>query len=455
MEIDYDYFAMKCQRDLEEFCKERKIKLYLYNSHTIYDPIEVIRLNKGKAPLTMTSFLKAVKDVKVPEPLESPSKLPPLPNLPTLLTEKYCDLIDVPTLEQVGKSVDNPSPHKGGETIGLDIMKKFLNDKKRVKTFEKPKTSPVDWDPYSTTVLSPHLKNGSVSSRLFLKKLREVYKTPGTNTQPPVSLEGQVMWREFYYAAGVGTPNFHQMKDNPICLQVGWNLAGPSPTNYTLNPAEARPSVHKDEELAMQHLKAWQDGQTGYPWIDACMAQLNQEGWIHHLARHAVACFLTRGDLYISWERGAEYFDQVLLDADYFLNNGNWMWLSASAFFHQYFRVYSPVKFPQSNKNAAEYVKKYVPALKNMPVKYLFEPWEAPIQVQKDANCILGKDYPKRIVNHDTIHKENMNKMKEAFAARRGEVVDEDDVKSAVPKGKKNKNTEQGQKITKFFKKAG
>ena len=58
------------------------------------------------------------------------------------------------------------------------------------------------------------------------------------------------------------------------------------------------------------------------------MTQLRQEGWIHHLARHAVACFLTRGDLWQSWEAGAATFEHLLLDADWSINSGNWMWLS-------------------------------------------------------------------------------------------------------------------------------
>lgn len=57
--------------------------------------------------------------------------------------------------------------------------------------------------------------------------------------------------------------------------------------------------------------------------------------WIHHLARHAVACFLTRGDLWQSWEDGAAVFDDLLLDADWSVNNFNWQWLSCSAFFYQ------------------------------------------------------------------------------------------------------------------------
>jgi len=82
-------------------------------------------------------------------------------------------------------------------------------------------------------------------------------------------------------------------------------------------------------------LQAWKNGRTGYPYIDAIMTQLRLEGWIHHLARHSVACFLTRGDLWQSWEDGAKVFDLYLLDADWALNNANWQWLSCSNFFYQ------------------------------------------------------------------------------------------------------------------------
>ncbi len=92
---------------------------------------------------------------------------------------------------------------------------------------------------------------------------------------------------------------------------------------------------------------------------------------MHHLARHAVACFLTRGDLYLSWEEGAKVFDVWLLDADWALNNCNWMWLSASAFFHTFFRVYSPVSFGQKTDKDGAYVRHYLPVLAKMPKKYV------------------------------------------------------------------------------------
>lgn len=99
------------------------------------------------------------------------------------------------------------------------------------------------------------------------------------NSTPPLSLFGQLLWREFFYTAATNNPRFDRMEGNPICIQIPWDR----------NP---------------EALAKWAEAKTGFPWIDAIMTQLRQEGWIHHLARHAVACFLTRGDLWVSWESG-------------------------------------------------------------------------------------------------------------------------------------------------------
>ena len=94
-----------------------------------------------------------------------------------------------------------------------------------------------------------------------------------------MSTFGQLLWREFFYTAATKNPNFDKMLGNPICVQIPWDD----------NPGA---------------LAKWASGRTGFPWIDAIMTQLREEGWIHHLARHSVACFLTRGHLWISWEDG-------------------------------------------------------------------------------------------------------------------------------------------------------
>jgi cryptochrome len=94
--------------------------------------------------------------------------------------------------------------------------------------------------------------------------------------------------------------------------------------------------------------------------------------------------------LYISWTKGQEVFEEWLLDADWSLNAANWQWLSASAFFHQYFRVYSPIAFGKKTDKEGDYIRKYIPVLKKFPSKYIFEPWTAPPAVQKMAGCIIG-----------------------------------------------------------------
>jgi cryptochrome len=176
---------------------------------------------------------------------------------------------------------------KGGEQEALKVLESYLADTAAVAKFEKPKTAPTDFDPASTTCLSPYLKNGALSARFFYHRLQDVLAKHRGHTQPPVSLVGQLFWRELYYLSAYATPNFDRMLGNPICLQVPWRLWD---GQYDLDP------------LAHQQLIAWKQGQTGYPWIDAVMTQLRTEGWIHHLARHAVACFLTR-TLFISWEQ--------------------------------------------------------------------------------------------------------------------------------------------------------
>ena len=125
------------------------------------------------------------------------------------------------------------------------------------------------------------------------------------------------------------------------------------------------------------------------------MRQLRLEGWIHHLGRHAVACFLTRGGCYVDWERGAEVFEEWLLDHEVACNAGNWQWLACVAFYAQFYRCYSPVAFPKKWDKEGAFVRKYVPELARFPEKYIYEPWKAPVVDQKKAGCVVkgeGRD---------------------------------------------------------------
>lgn len=240
----------------------------------------------------------------------------------------------------------------------------------------------------------------------------EIYRDSRQHTDPPVSLHGQLLWREFFYLHSFSTPNFDRMVGNSSCRQIPW-------------------------ERNREKIVSWAEGRTGYPFIDAIMKQLRQEGWIHHLGRHAVACFLTRGDLWQHWEEGAAVFDNLLLDADWALNNANWQWLSCSNFFYQYFRCYSPVAFGKKTDPSGEYIRKYIPQLKLYPDKYIYEPWKAPINLQRQYECVVGVDYPSRIVIHEDVLPVNMEKMKRAYGS--SDIADIADEESDSLGAKKSK----------------
>uniref|UniRef100_A0A8D8QV99 Cryptochrome-2 n=1 Tax=Cacopsylla melanoneura TaxID=428564 RepID=A0A8D8QV99_9HEMI len=385
-EYDIEPYAKKRDALIEEMAKQYKVKVEQHVSHTLYNTNLVLKANGGKAPMTYQKLVSVLESLPTPKPpLDAPTSLP-----------KECQGVFhaeehlVPSMSEMGLDETTIPPCKffGGETEALTRLNKSLANKEWVRKFEKPNTAPNSLEP-STTVLSPYLKFGCLSVRLFYHELKKILAT-GPHAKPPVSLLGQIYWREFYYVVGSDTDNFDKMKGNKICCQVDWD------TNE-------------------KYLEAWAHGKTGYPFIDAIMRQLRQEGWIHHLARHAVACFLTRGDLYLSWEDGQGVFEELLLDADWAMNAGNWMWLSASAFFHQFFRVYSPVAFGKKTDKFGTYIKKYVPELAKYPVEYIYSPWEAPLSVQKTAGCVIGLNYPRRIVNHEEIHKKNIARLSAAY----------------------------------------
>jgi cryptochrome len=406
------------QRDtaIVEKAQAANVKLYSECSETLY-PLNSYMKKAGMKgpPGTMTGFQKLFGSMPaMHKPLPAPSK----DMFPKLADDKSLSQMylppkkptDLPWPRNVPKSevesIWGPKDCKnlkpivhGGETLALEALKESLKNANWVATFEKPKTSCTSLKP-STTALSPYLSWGCLSPRQVWFALdAAIARATVTASKPPVSLHGQMLWRDFNnlmaHDANLEHPGcWNQMKGNKYCRDIPWD---------------------DDPQL----LEKWKSGKTGFPWIDAAMRQLASEGWIHHLGRHAVACFLTRGDLWQSWEEGAKHFEAKLLDADYALNGFNWMWLSCSGFFYQYFRCYSPVAFQKKNDPHGKYIRKFCPELKELPDKYIYEPWTAPSAVLEKAGVKLGTTYPRPVVDHSVISKENMSRMKRAYDAHK------------------------------------
>ena len=306
----------------------------------------------------------------------------------------------VPTVAELGIKPPTTS-HRGGETRALAALDAIIADEKYTATFEKPKTAPTAFSPAATTLLSPHLHFGSLSCRTFYWAVQDVVdRYAGRASTPPTSLTGQLLFRDMYFGAQAPLGyRFAQTAGNSHCRFIPWHL--PSVVDKTTGLATGDYAV--DSALADEWFRRWKHGRTGFPWIDALMRQLRREGWIHHLGRHAVACFLTRGGCYIDWMRGADVFEEWLIDHEVACNAGNWQWLSCTAFFSQFHRMYSPVVFPSKWDKEGVFVRKYVPELAAYPAKYIYEPWKCPIKDQKAAGCAVAEYDEQEHGNEDVL----------------------------------------------------
>lgn len=419
-EIDTDSYAKVRDEEVQRLAKAAGVEVIAKSGRTLWDSEEIVKANNGKPTMSMQQLLGAAGKVgDVAKPIDTPKSLPdpgkidikriehvnpdPQPDI----NGKYRDRDDesftvglagsngdfgAPTMKELGFA-EATTQHRGGETVVLESLRKAFQDEDYIGTFAKPNTSPAAFEPQSTLLTSPYLHFGALSCRYLYHRALDVVekrrKEKKPVTEPPTSLTGQLIFRDMYFAAQAALGwSFGQTYNNSHCRFIPWHL----PSKVDIETGLITGEYEIDDENKEKEFQRWAHGKTGFPWIDAIMRQLRQEGWIHHLARHSVACFLTRGGCYISWERGAEVFEELLIDHESACNIGNWQWLSCVAFYSQFYRCYSPIKFGQKWDKEGNYIRKYVPELSAIPAKYIFEPHKAPIQDQKKAGVRIDGD---------------------------------------------------------------
>lgn len=446
-EKDTDTYARERDAVVVEAARKAGVDVIIRSGRTLWDSDDVVRAHGGKPTMSISQLQAAGAKVgAIERPLPAPESLPDPGDMPLPFEHQEPETVPdfnavrrteedtgykgiagpkgdfaIETMEELGFPSAS-TPHRGGETLALERLDRIIKDKKYTATFEKPKTSPAQFDPQSTTLLSPFLHFGALSVREFYWRVQDVVSSYGKGaSSPPVSLTGQLLFRDMYFAAQAALGAvFHQTANNPHVRFIPWHL--PSKRNHKTGIVTG--DYHIDSEQAETWFRRWKNGVTGFPWIDALMRQLRVDGWIHHLGRHSVACFLTRGGCYIDWERGAEVFEEWLLDHEPACNAGNWQWLSCTAFFAQYYRCYSPVSFGQKWDKQGELIRKWVPELKDLDAKYIYEPWKAPIQDQRKAGVRVTGDglgdredgtYPKPMFDFSERRKICIGAMKTAY----------------------------------------
>ena len=180
--------------------------------------------------------------------------------------------------------------------------------------------------------------------------------------------------------------------------EFAWHLLYHYP--HTLDhPLDARFEAFPWADAQAENFRAWQRGLTGIPLVDAGMRELWATGWMHNRVRMVVASFLTK-NLLISWQQGAAWFMDTLVDADLANNTLGWQWVAGcGADAAPYFRIFNPVLQAQRFDPDGLYTRHWVPELARLPLTWLHRPWEAPTEVLTESGIVPGRDYPLPLVD--------------------------------------------------------
>jgi deoxyribodipyrimidine photo-lyase len=238
-----------------------------------------------------------------------------------------------------------------------------------------------------TSRLSPHLHFGEVSARQVWCATRERYSVQPPAAQPTdrPGADAERPWRGSKFLTEIGWREFahhllYHFPETPLA---------PLRPEFAAFPWNADAAA----------LRAWQRAETGIPLVDAGMRELWVTGYLHNRVRMIVASFLVK-NLRVPWQDGARWFWDTLVDADLANNTQGWQWTGGcGADAAPYFRIFNPVTQGQRFDPDGEYVKHWLPSLRNLPAAHLHAPWEAPAEVLRAAGISLGRDYPRPIVD--------------------------------------------------------
>jgi deoxyribodipyrimidine photo-lyase len=271
----------------------------------------------------------------------------------------------LPRLEDLGFARSNLAA-LGIETGASGGARLFASFRRRIDRYAETRDYPKL---NGTSSLSIHLRFGTLSIR---ELVRYAWRHGGKGAQTWLS---ELVWREFYFMVLASRPDVveHAFRRELDALRFDGSEAG---------------------------WRAWCEGRTGYPLVDAAMRQLEQSGSMHNRLRMVAASFLVK-HLAIDWRRGERLFADKLNDYDLAANNGNWQWVASTGCDAQpWFRIINPVSQSRKFDPQGEYIRGFVPELARVPSQFVHVPWMMDAAHQRASGCVPGSDYPLPVVDH-------------------------------------------------------
>lgn len=333
--IDYEPYAKERDKAIESLLKEKGIEFKTFKDHCIFDYTEVLK-DDGKPYTVYTPYSRKWKSLIK----EDTFKAHPCAEFYNKFIQNV--KFEIPSLASLGFESSNIS--FPSNTVNSSLIKNYA-DTRNFPALD------------ATSRLSLHFRFGTISIREKANKARSLSET----------WLNELIWRDFYIQIMAHFPHAMTGAFKPIYDRIEWR-------NNT------------------EEFKAWCEGKTGYPIVDAGMRELNETGFMHNRVRMVVASFLCK-HLLIDWRWGEAYFAEKLLDFELASNNGGWQWAAGSGVdAAPYFRIFSPKLQTERFDPKLVYIKKWIPELNTL-------------------------EYPRPIVDHDFARKRCLEVYKKTLNA--------------------------------------
>lgn len=328
---DYEPYATKRDKAIGNLLNNKNIDFNTFKDHVIFEKSEVVK-DDGSPYVVYTPYMKRWKEMLKKHPVKQQA---PETHLEGVMQHPYPYL----GLKDIGftESLIKPEP--------FNVSSSLIDNYEATRNFPAVE---------GTSRLSPYLRFGAVSVRkVVLQALKSKNET----------FLNELIWREFF-------------------MQILWHY--PETVTKSFRPKYDNIKWRNNET----EFKAWCDGKTGYPLVDAGMRQLNSTGFMHNRVRMVVSCFLCK-HLLIDWRWGEAYFAEKLLDYEQASNVGNWQWAAGSGVdAAPYFRIFNPMEQAKKFDRDLEYIKHFVPEyqeLTYLPIVDHKEARERALKVYKEA----------------------------------------------------------------------
>jgi deoxyribodipyrimidine photo-lyase len=353
---DYEPLATARDADVAARLRDAGIDFRTFKDQVIFE-LDEVRTGSGKPFSVFRPYKRAWLRKLEPRDLAACD----IEKLVARLAPAAAD--GMPPLEELGFERSS-LPVPPGMSGGAQLWAAF---KQQIDAYAAQRDFPAR---SATSRLSTHLRFGTVSIRALA---RFAHGQGGAGAMTWLS---ELIWRDFYFAVLAARPDVTDHSFRPEYDGLDW----------------------KDDEAAW---RSWCEGRTGYPIVDAAMRELNAAGTMHNRLRVISASFLVK-DLGLDWRRGERYFAERLLDYDLAANNGGWQWCASTGCDAQpWFRIFNPLTQSRRFDPEGDFIRRWVHELKAVPLARLHAPWEMTVLEQQAAKCVIGRDYPAPIVQHE------------------------------------------------------